>query len=91
MSEGDVRLVYTDAFADAYRDVSSRKARERIRRAVEAIATFPDMGMVTPRKSLVKRYGPGIRTMPAGSYAVVYEHHENEVALVALVPGRLVL
>lgn len=49
------------------------------------------MGSAMPGKSLIQRYGKGIRTLPAGSYVIVYEHRDTTLMLVALVPAKLVV
>lgn len=84
-------ITFTDAFADEYQSIASKNTRKRIRQAVEAIITFPDMVAAMPRRSLVQRYGADIRTLPAGSYVVVYRHHDGKLILVALVSGKLVI
>lgn len=83
-------ITYTDAFADAYREITSRPARNRIRSVIETIMTFPDIGAARPRKSLIERYGKQIRTIPAGTYVIVYEHRDATLVLIALVPGKLI-
>lgn len=87
----ELAIVYTDAFADAYRQIASENTRRRIRTGVNSIATFPDMGAAMPRESLVNRYGTNIRTLPAGVYVIVYEHVGQQLTLIALVPGKLIV
>lgn len=84
-------ITYTDTFADEYQAITSNVARKRIRQAVDSIATFPDMGAAMPRRSLAQRYGEDIRTLPAGTYVIVYRHQDAHLVLLALVPGKLIV
>lgn len=84
-------IIYTDSFASTYREITSTSTKKRVRRAIESIATFPDMESAIPTKSLVQRYGKDIRTLPAGSYVIVYEHRNTALILVALAPAKLMV
>lgn len=79
------------AFVAAYREIPSAASKARIHRTVNALAAFPDMDSAHPKRSLVNRYGKAIRTMPSGTYLIVYRHDESQLVLLALVPGKLIL
>jgi plasmid stabilization system protein ParE len=85
-----VQLRITDSFIeDAARIYSPRVAR-RIRDTLEMIQNNPDIGSPLARESLVKAYGPNIRTFAISSFVLVYRHSDEYVDILALVYGATI-
>ena len=76
-----------DEFTDALAEISSDALPLRIYSAASSLATFPDSGSPLARKSLVERYGEGIRQIAVSRYAIVYRYVSDTVDVLALVYG----
>lgn len=82
-----IELRIADEFTDALAEIYSDALLSRIYSAVSSLATFPDSGSPLARKSLVERYGEGIRQLAVSRFVIVYRHVGNTVDVLALVYG----
>lgn len=82
-----IELRIADEFTDALAEIYSDDLLSRIYSAVSSLATFPDSGSPLVRKSLVERYGEGIRQLAVSRFVIVYRHVGNKVDILALVYG----
>lgn len=69
-----IGLRIADEFTDALVEISSDALPLRIYSAVSLLATFSDSGLPLARKSLVERYGEGIRQLPVSRFVIVCSH-----------------
>lgn len=81
---------YTDEFRMAAREVTSVRFRQHLRKVIEGLQTFPDMGSPQPRRMLRDRYGDGIRTVAVDGYPLVYRHDDEALWLISLPWGGIV-
>ena len=80
-----------DEFVFALSGVYSERVLDQIKKSVELLADFPEIGSVNVRKSLVNRYGSGIRKLVVSTFIIVYRYEDGVVDVLALVYGPSVL
>lgn len=86
-----IELRIADEFTDALAEIYSDALLSRIYSAVSSLATFPDSGSPLARKSLVERYGEGIRQLAVSRYVNVRRHIGDTVDVLALVYGASIV
>lgn len=89
MPRAELRIA--DEFVDALAEIYSDRALARIRRAVENLALFPEMGSPLARPSLVAQFGEGIRHVCVSTFYLVYRFDGSTVDVLALVYGPSVV
>jgi plasmid stabilization system protein ParE len=82
-----VTLRITEAFVEDTARVYSPRLVGRIRNALLMLQNNPDIGSPLARESLVKAYGPNIRTFALSSFVLVYRHNKGFVDILGLVYG----
>lgn len=82
-----IELRIADEFTDALAEIYSDALLSRIYSAVSSLATFPDSGSPLARKSLVERYGEGIRQLAVSRYVIVCRYVSDTVDVLVLVYG----
>lgn len=82
-----IELRIADEFTDAFAEIFSDALPSRIYSAVSSLVTFPDSGSPLVRKSLVERYGEGIRQLAVSRFVIVCSHVGDTVDVFALVYG----
>lgn len=83
----DVELRVADEFIDGPSNISSAPLLARIRRVVEQLRRFPEMGSPDVRPSLSVRYGAGLRNVAVSSFPIVFRFDGLTVDVLALVYG----
>jgi len=86
-----VELRVTDEFVSSLATVTSPRVLERIRRVLEDLRSFPDMGSTDVRPCLARRYGEGLRKISVASLVIVYRHTADAVEVLALVWGPTIV
>ena len=81
---------YTDEFRMTAREVTSKRVQRHLRKVIEGLQAFPNMGSPHPRRMLRDRYGDDILTMAVDGYLLVYRHDDEALWLIALPWGGVV-
>ena len=76
-----------DEFITSLAGITSERLIERIRRGVELLETFPELGAAEVRPYLAKKYGPDIRKLAISTWVLVYRFDGVTVDVLALVYG----
>ena len=85
------RLVISNEFVEALSNISSTALLDRIHGLLQSIHEFPDIGSPNVRKSLVDRYGEGLRKMPVSTFVIVYRVTDDAIEILALVYGPSII
>lgn len=86
-SARSIELRIVDELTDAHIEIYSDALLSRIYSAASLSATFPDGGSPFARKSLVERYGEGIRQLVVSHSAIAHRHVGDTLDVLALVYG----
>ena len=85
------RLVISNEFVEALSNISSTALLDRIHGLLQSIHEFPAIGSPNVRKSLVDRYGEGLRKMPVSTFVIVYRVTDDAIEILALVYGPSII
>ena len=86
-SARSIELRIVDELTDAHIEIYSDALLSRIYSAVSSLVTFPDSGSPLARKSLVERYGEGIRQLVVSRFVIAHRHVGDTPDVLALVYG----
>ena len=81
------RVRNADEFVYDLAEVFSRRVLDQVRKNVELLAYFPELGSANVRESLVERYGPHLRKIAISTFVIVYRYENDVVDVLALVYG----
>ena len=81
------RVRIADEFVYDLAEVFSRRVLDQVRKNVELLAYFPELGSANVRESLVERYGPHLRKIAISTFVIVYRYENDVVDVLALVYG----
>lgn len=83
---------YTEQFIEDVRSVQLASKRQEIRRRIEQLSDFPDLGSSNLSESIVEQYGSCVRKLIVNPFIVVYEidKHEDAVNILGLIHQRAV-
>ena len=79
---------YTEAFIEDAASVSLESKRHEIRRRVEQLASFPEMGSANLPESIRARYGSDVRKLVVNPFLVIYEVSDDAVEMLGIVHQR---
>jgi len=81
---------YARQFIDDMKTVRLASKRKKIRRRVEQLSEFPDLGSPNLSDYIVEKYGPDVRKLVVSPFLVVYEldRDADDIDILALVPQR---
>lgn len=82
-----VGLRIAEEFSAGLAEIYSARILDRIEGAVGSLTEFPEMGSPLVRRSLVSRYGEGLRQIPISTFLIVCRYDGEEVDVLALVYG----
>ena len=84
------RIIYTNGFIEDLSFVYSDKVLNDIRKALDAIETFPNIGSSDIPQSVVEDFGSNVRKAIVKPFDLVYEYDEpaDTVIVYGLVPFR---
>lgn len=71
------RLFVFEAFLDARNNVRSERIRKNIDDMLRTIEDMPGVGPFILPKSIVHKFGPGVRKAVVSPFEIVYEHNEE--------------
>lgn len=83
MSKAKLRIA-EEFFADLA-EVYLARILDRVKGAVGSLVEFPEMGSPLMRRSLIGRYGEGLRQIPISTLIIVYRCDGETVDILALV------
>ena len=64
---------YAEQFIADAQSIRLASKREEVKRRVEQLADFPEIGSANLSESIVERYGPNVRKLVVNPFLVVYE------------------
>lgn len=84
------RMIYTDGFVEDLSYVYSDRVLNDIRKALDAIETFPKIGSTDIPQSVVDMFGSTVLKAIVKPFDLIYEYDEpaDVVVVYALVPFR---
>lgn len=77
-------LIYTDGFVADVAQIPFESERDEIKRHVDLLSGFPELGPSTLPRPLVEQYGGTVRKLVVSPFLIVYEYHEDEDAVYLL-------
>ncbi|MBQ9001931.1 MAG: type II toxin-antitoxin system RelE/ParE family toxin [Eggerthellaceae bacterium] len=80
-------LRIADEFAYALAGIYPERVLDHIRNLLSLLPDNPEIGSTNVRRSLVDRYGSGIRKLAVSSFVIVYRVSDYYVDVLALVYG----
>jgi plasmid stabilization system protein ParE len=89
--EPQFTLRISDEFISDISPISSERVLAELRRVLELLQSFPEMGSSNVRESLKMRFGEGIRKIVVSRFVVIYRIGGNAVDILACVYGPRVL
>ncbi|HIW75639.1 MULTISPECIES: type II toxin-antitoxin system RelE/ParE family toxin [Gordonibacter] len=83
-------LIYTEGFVADVAQIRFESKRNEIKRRVDLLSGFPELGSPNLPRSLVEQYGDTVRKLVVSPFLIVYEYHEDEdtVYLLGLIHQR---
>lgn len=78
------KIFYTEGFINDVAQVETVGKRNEIRRKVDLLSDFPDLGSSNLPRSITVRYGNTVRKLIAPPFLIVYEYHRDEDAVYVL-------
>ena len=83
-------IVLFERFLGDMSNINSFAVVQHVRKLLDNLASFPNMGRAAESRTLVGRFGEGVRTLVCGNYLFVYVYEGDVVKVLALYPARLV-
>lgn len=80
-------LRIADEFVEGLAGIYSQRLMERIRQVLDTLRHNPEIGSRNVRRSLVERYGEGLRKIPVSTFVIVYRFDGEVVDVLSLVYG----
>lgn len=81
---------YTEQFIEDVRSIQLASKRREVRRRIEQLSDFPDLGSSNLSESIVEQYGSCVRKLIVNPFIVVYEidNQEDAVNILGLIHQR---
>lgn len=81
----------TRDFADGLKGITSLKVEHDLRKTVEALGQFPELGSGNVPNSIKQLYGNNIRKINVGPFLLVYHYSKEEdaISLYGLIHNRM--
>jgi len=83
----DTVIRIANSFVEDAAVVYSEKLLERIQQTLNMLVANPEIGSQNVRKSLIERYGTGIRKLSISPFVLVYRYQDGTVDVLALIHG----
>lgn len=83
-------LIYTEGFIADIAQIRFESKRNEIKRHVDLLSGFPELGASTLPRPLVEQHGTTVRKLVVSPFLIVYEYREEEdvVYLLGLIYQR---
>lgn len=84
------RITYSEQFIEDAQGIRLAKKRAQVRRSIEQLSDFPEIGSPTLSDYIVKEYGPQVRKLVVSPFVAIYEYDgdADTVNVLALVHQR---
>ncbi len=82
----------TKAFSEELMSITSLKVERDLRRSVEALQSFPELGSTKMPRSIKRLYGSNVRKISVEPFLLIYHYSKREdvITLYGLVNTRAV-